>query len=370
MTTAKKGTKASKISTKKSAAKARAKRSGARADRGIRIQTDPIQIRTEIKFTAPAAPQCTTIDVSGTQKKLYKVLSKDGASQNGGSLTWSLPEGDSPGAWHEVPNVLICNYGLHLTTEPTMWFTSEGSRVFEVEAEDISPDRRVDKCVARKVRLLRELKSEAELAEVGIFISGDHEAKGDRQYRASGSANVTACDSANVTARDSAKVTACDSANVTAYGSANVTAYGSAKVTAYDSANVTAYGSAKVTAYGSANVTACDSANVTAYGSAKVTAYDSANVTAYGSAKVTAYGSANVTARDSANVTACDSANVTAYGSAKVTARDSANVNASGAALVDTRKGYWGNKAVVTLTEKAIHVDYRTDDAGEIKRAA
>jgi hypothetical protein len=262
-------------------------------------------------------------------KKLYKVLSATGESQNGGALKWSLPGPNGPGEFHEVPAVLICNRGLHLTAEPARWWKAN-SRVFEVEAEHFGEQinwdgKRTkwheDKVVAQRVRLVREL-SESELASVGIFKSGYHEVKENKLYIAEGSAQVTA------------------------NGSAKVTAYGSAQVTANDSAQVTANDSAQVTAYGSAKVTANDSAQVTANGSAQVTANDSAKVTANDSAKVTAYGSAQVTANDSAKVTA--------YGSAQVTG--------NGKSLIGTWAGsmWYSNMSAVTLADDAVHVDYRS----------
>ena len=149
-------------------------------------------------------------------KKLYKVLSADGKSQNGGTFTWSLPEGEKPGAWHEESGVVMCSLGFHLTAEPPEWW-KENSRVFEVEAEGVLESGGKtywsrDKVVAKKVRLVRELTSEADLAAIGVYKSGVHEVKGDRLVIAAGTAQVTAYNSAKVTAYNSAQVTASGSA--------------------------------------------------------------------------------------------------------------------------------------------------------------
>jgi hypothetical protein len=158
--------------------------------------------------------------------KLYKVL-VDGKSSHGGNLTWKLPKGLKPGAWHEVEGeVQICYNGLHLTTDPAVWWKKD-CKIYEVEAEGVVADA-TDKCAAKRVRLLKEL-SVKELESLNIFSSGSHEVKAGK---------AIAC--------NSAQVTACNSAVVTAYGSARVTAYNSAVVTAYDSAVVTASGSATI----------------------------------------------------------------------------------------------------------------------------
>jgi hypothetical protein len=197
---------------------------------------------TRVKEIAQAAALAATL-IDG--KKLYKVLSAKGGSQNGGTMQWSLPADGKPGAWHEEPEAIMCSQGLHLTSEPPRWWKA-GCRVFEVEAEDLQELDGVicwegDKVVARKVRLIREL-SNIELADVGIFRQGYHEVRGGRYVIAEGSSHVKAF----------------DSSQVTAYDSSQVAAYGLSQVTAYDSSHVKAYDSSQVTAYGSSQVTACD----------------------------------------------------------------------------------------------------------------
>jgi hypothetical protein len=273
---------------------------------------------------------------------LYKVL-RAGESWHGGAHRWSLPtladDGTwTPGEWTPAVAPVLCETGWHLTRDPARWWGAGDVAAYLTETSGAVTcyDDGDGKCAVGRCRLLRPLTRD-ELAELGVYTEGEHEARsgiahasGSATVTAYGSATVTAYGSATVTAYDSATVTAYDSATVRAYDSATVRAYGSATVTAYDSATVTAYGSATVTAYGSATVRAYDSATVTAYDSATVTAYDSATVTAYGSATVRAYGSATVRAYDSATVRAYDSARAHVSGRSICTAW-------SGTSLVLTR---------------------------------
>ena len=89
-------------------------------------------------------------------KKLYKILI-EGKSCHGGNMIWSLPKNGKPGAWHEVKGDLkICEKGIHLTTKPFNWY-KWGCTCYEAEAQDIITWEK-DKCVARKVRLIKEVK--------------------------------------------------------------------------------------------------------------------------------------------------------------------------------------------------------------------
>ena len=175
-------------------------------------------------------------------KPLYKVL-VNGKSCNGGSMEWSLPDGDTPGEWHEVAgDISLCSNGLHLTPDPAQWW-QDGAECYLAEGEG---DQQGDntKIAVRRARLLRRLTTD-ELAAMRIVSEGIHAAK-EGYWRASGSATVRASGSATVRAYDSATVIAYDSATVRAYGSATVEASGSATVEAYDSATVIAYDSATV----------------------------------------------------------------------------------------------------------------------------
>jgi hypothetical protein len=177
-----------------------------------------------------------------TDRKLYKVLNADGRSTHGGSLDWSLPDGDKPGDWHEVDGALVlCEHGLHLTWDPVKWFAA-GYRVFECETDGEHGESAESdaKTVVRRCRLAREL-SDADLVELRILKYGEHEICDDTVW-AYDSATVTAYDSATVTASDSATVTASDSATVRASDSATVRAYGSATVRAFQKTTIVAHG--------------------------------------------------------------------------------------------------------------------------------
>ena len=218
------------------------------------------RVRARVKKAAVATPTL----IGGAL--LFKVLSATGASCHGGSMQWSLPDGEKPGQWHEIDGpTVMCRKGFHLTDDPKKWWV-DGARVFVVEAEDITGSLEIEadrKVVARKVRLLREA-TPAELEALCVFFVGYHEIKTGIGI-ASGSATVTASGSATVTAYDSATVTASGSASVTASGSASVRASGSATVRASGSATVRASDSASVTASGSATVMATDLVVVAIY---------------------------------------------------------------------------------------------------------
>jgi len=106
---------------------------------------------------------------------LYKILSRDGHSINGGDLQWSLPHKDGrkwiPGGWHEVEGELRpCESGLHLAINPWNTWYRWGARVFSAEHKGERIDHG-DKIVCRKARLLRELRYPRWLLEAGHFVA-------------------------------------------------------------------------------------------------------------------------------------------------------------------------------------------------------
>ena len=155
------------------------------------------RVRARVKKAAVATPTL----IGGAL--LFKVLSATGASCHGGSMQWSLPDGEKPGQWHEIDGpTVMCRKGFHLTDDPKKWWV-DGARVFVVEAEDITGSLEIEadrKVVARKVRLLREA-TPAELEALCVFFVGYHEIKTGIGI-ASGSATVTASGSATVMATD------------------------------------------------------------------------------------------------------------------------------------------------------------------------
>src|SRR3990172_7913101 len=132
------------------------------------------RVRARVKKAAVATPTL----IGGAL--LFKVLSATGASCHGGSMQWSLPDGDKPGEWHDVSGELtVCARGIHLTDEPARWY-KPGCKVYVVEAEGVigeCKDHDDRKVVARRVRLLREA-SETELVAVCFFTGGAHQVRG------------------------------------------------------------------------------------------------------------------------------------------------------------------------------------------------
>ena len=144
-----------------------------------------------------------------TAPKLYKLTGALGESIHGGSLTWSLPRGSTPGAWVEVTGeIRACERGLHLVgAKHLLEWVKSGCRIFEVEAEGVIGDADTQtKVVASRVRLVREIENE-KVGEILVLRYGVHEVKsgivlasGSSMVRASGSSTVTASDSSTVTA--------------------------------------------------------------------------------------------------------------------------------------------------------------------------
>lgn len=93
-------------------------------------------------------------------EKYYKVL-VDGKSCHGGKLTWSLPTENGPGDWQSVEGkIILCQNGLHVTTEPNHWW-KDGCTVYEVEIDGEIGGREDAKAklVVPKVRLLVAVKT-------------------------------------------------------------------------------------------------------------------------------------------------------------------------------------------------------------------
>jgi hypothetical protein len=261
-----------------------------------------------------------------TDTQFYKVLVA-GKSAHGGSLEWSLPTNDEPGEWQEVTgSPVLCEQGLHLTTDLKEWW-KPGAEAYLVEvAEDAKRtefDSSASKIAVSKCRLVRKL-TPGELADLGIIVAG-----ATREIR-SGTVIV-------------------DGGTVRACGSSTVKAWGSSTVEAYDSSTVEAYGSSTVKAYDSSTVRAYDSSTVKAWGSSTVKAYDSSTVKACGSSTVKAWGSSTVEAYDSSTVEAC--------GSSTVEACDSSTVEAcAGRSVVVLLRG----SVLPEIKEFAIVIDRRT----------
>ena len=165
-------------------------------------------------------------------EKWYKVL-LNGESFHGGSMKWSLPDGNIPGEWHEVYGDLrFCSQGLHVTNDPAHWF-SLGARVYLTECEGLVKKEH-DKACFRRVRLLRELDND-ELRELRIAGDGKLTVTGNDFAFVFGSCEVTARDSSQVTAWESSQVEAWESSQVEAKGSGQITAKGSSTINIFSS---------------------------------------------------------------------------------------------------------------------------------------
>ena len=146
----------------------------------------------------------TKADVVRTSIKVLK----NGQSWHGGNHEWALPElidnTWKPGAWTSAINPVWCESGWHLTNNPVAWWgDGEGVVAYLVEYEGTTagpytsaPDDPT-KFAVERCRLLRPLTS-AELAEKGIFLTGELDELKDGRYILGGDARVR---SLNGTAR-------------------------------------------------------------------------------------------------------------------------------------------------------------------------
>ena len=171
-------------------------------------------------------------------EKFFKVL-KAGQSVHGGNLTWSLPNGDTPGEWHEVEGEpVLCSRGLHLTDNLREWWTP-GAKAYETEVSEdatrTSYTKNGCKIAVSKCRLVRELAPD-ELIPHGIIVAGVvYETKPGETIIVDGG-TVTALGNSKVTARGNSKVTARGNSKVTALGNSKVDAAGAATIIWLDGA--------------------------------------------------------------------------------------------------------------------------------------
>ena len=90
----------------------------------------------------------------------YKVTVNN-KSCHGGDFDWTdyLPTTDGPGKWTTpVEDVVVCNYGYHLTTDVMRW-PKVGMRVYEAEGTE-TDHVEGDKSAHSSVRLLRDVTAE------------------------------------------------------------------------------------------------------------------------------------------------------------------------------------------------------------------
>lgn len=82
-------------------------------------------------------------------------------------MTWSLPKNGKPGKWMQVTTpIQLCVSGLHLTTEPVLWYNPWRQQIYLVEVHkkairrwDYNNLGRTDKVAVSKCRLIRRLSS-------------------------------------------------------------------------------------------------------------------------------------------------------------------------------------------------------------------
>ena len=186
-----------------------------------------------------------------------------------GNMIWSLPKNGKPGAWHEVKGDLkICEKGIHLTTKPFNWYRW-GCTCYEAEAQDIITWEK-DKCVARKVRLIKEVKHPKWWADCEgwvntlkdiAWLKPDGKPKKEWMlFETMDAARVAAWDAARVAARDAAGVTAWDAAWDAARVAARVAAGDAARDAARDAAGDAAGDAARAAAWDAAWTAARDAA--------------------------------------------------------------------------------------------------------------
>jgi len=189
---------------------------------------------------------------------LYKVL-VDGKSCHGGTMEWSLPQGDAPGEWHRYDGALkICERGIHLTRNPMAWYKHR-ARIFEAEADGIA-EWQGDKCVAQAARLIREVEAPALWARIEKFVDGiasvqwfKPDGKPDPEWKLFtgdtwDTAGAAAWDAARATARaaawDAARAAAWDAARAAARAAARdaawAAAWDAARAAAWDAAGAAA----------------------------------------------------------------------------------------------------------------------------------
>ena len=215
---------------------------------------------------------------------LYKILSRDGHSINGGDLQWSLPHKDGrkwiPGGWHEVEGELRpCESGLHLAINPWNTWYRWGARVFSAEHKGERIDHG-DKIVCRKARLLRELRYPRWLLEAGHFVASiadipyyRPDGKPLKRWRLFTAPTLAA---AGAAAGDAARDAAGDAAGDAARDAALAAARAAARAAAGDAARAAARAAALAAARDAARDAAGDAARDAAGDAARAAAGDAA----------------------------------------------------------------------------------------------
>lgn len=125
----------------------------------------------------------TTKKINGM--KLYKVISRNGMAQNGGSFDYKhyLPKKNKAGKWTPEVKAIKCESGYHVTNYWNMWIKSESDLIFEVECKNILKESVIgvnDKYVCESIRFIKQVKLSFDTnCNTGDYNTGDYNT-GDR----------------------------------------------------------------------------------------------------------------------------------------------------------------------------------------------
>lgn len=157
---------------------------------------------------------------------LYKVTSADGRACHGGSGRWSLPDGDTPGAWMPRVEVDPCSSGYHLCRPGDLihWlgeriWIAEGrgdpvvcyNKIVYPEARIVTPTRWDEQrarlfaadCAARVLHIYERDYPADDRPRLAIIAARDH-AMGRVPAASRDAAHAAACAAASDAARDAA----------------------------------------------------------------------------------------------------------------------------------------------------------------------
>ncbi len=208
-------------------------------------------------------------------------------------MKWSLPTKGKPGKWHTVKGDLkICEKGIHLTTERFNWY-KWGCTAYEAEAKDIVEWEK-DKCVARSVRLLKEVKhpkwwTDAEgwiatLKDIAWLKPDGKPKKEWKLFETRAAAWDAVGAAAWAAAWDAAGAAAWDAARAAAWDAARAAAWAAARAAARDAARDAAGAAARDAAWAAAWDAARDAARAAARAAAGAAAWDAAGDAAWDAA--------------------------------------------------------------------------------------
>jgi hypothetical protein len=205
----------------------------------------------------------------------------NGESCHGGSLKWSLPKDGQPGDWHEVSGpVRTCQNGFHLTRQPVEWWPAAATAYLaEPDGKGDSEGDSDVKTAFPRCRLIREVTT-AELAELGVFLAGQHGSIKNRKGIALPGSSVVAWENSSVVARGNSSVEARENSSVVAWGNSSVVAWGNSSVVAWENSSVEARENSSVVAWENSSVVAWENSSVVAWGNSSVEARENSSVEA------------------------------------------------------------------------------------------